>query len=223
MIRVEVLVSSPVYLVGLMHILNKARIAPVVANSSTDEDSVGRADVLLADAEALPADGVRRLTSLATYVPVLIVNYDCESGTDTYLLAGASAVIGRSDSADCIVRAVRAVAAGVEAKPCNCTSTSPAEQTAVTDHNLSDRETQVLRLISRGLTHGQIATRLGISPHTVDTYVKRLRTKLGVGNKAELTRVALLGWHITRSEPVTDPRAPRGDGRVLELVTPNVG
>ena len=50
----------------------------------------------------------------------------------------------------------------------------------------------MLRQISRGLTHGQIATRLGISPHTVDTYVKRIRAKLGVGNKAELTRVALV-------------------------------
>src|SRR3712207_8718729 len=38
-----------------------------------------------------------------------------------------------------------------------------------------------------------ISTRLGISRHTVDSYVKRIRAKLGVGNKAELTRVALLG------------------------------
>lgn len=45
----------------------------------------------------------------------------------------------------------------------------------------------------RGLTHLQIATRLGISPHTVDTYVKRIRAQARVGNKAELTRAALLG------------------------------
>ncbi|MFC7585743.1 response regulator transcription factor [Nonomuraea antimicrobica] len=51
----------------------------------------------------------------------------------------------------------------------------------------------MLRRISQGLTHGQIATRLGISRHTVDTYVKRIRAKLGAGNKAELTRAALLG------------------------------
>ena len=61
------------------------------------------------------------------------------------------------------------------------------------NQHLSEREEQVLRQIARGLTHGQIATRLGISPHTVDTYVKRIRAKLEVGNKAELTRAALLG------------------------------
>ena len=54
----------------------------------------------------------------------------------------------------------------------------------------------MLRHIARGLTHGQIATRLGISRHTVETYVSRIRVKLRVGNKAELTRAALLGGMV---------------------------
>ena len=56
---------------------------------------------------------------------------------------------------------------------------------------LSPREQQVLRFIASGMTHRQVARRIGISPHTVDTYVKRVRSKFGIGNKAELTRVAL--------------------------------
>jgi DNA-binding CsgD family transcriptional regulator len=56
---------------------------------------------------------------------------------------------------------------------------------------LSGREATVLRFVARGLTHEQIGRRMGISRHTVDTYVKRVRAKLGVGNKAELTRAAL--------------------------------
>ncbi|MFD7068321.1 response regulator transcription factor [Streptomyces sp. NPDC059913] len=56
---------------------------------------------------------------------------------------------------------------------------------------LSFRERQVLHHIAAGLTHGQTAHRLGISQHTVDTYVKRIRAKLGTGNKAQLTRAAL--------------------------------
>jgi len=74
---------------------------------------------------------------------------------------------------------------------------------------LSGRELQVLRQISRGLTHGQIATRLGISPHTVDTYVKRIRAKLGVGNKAELTRIALDGRLVSGRSATTEPARPR--------------
>ncbi|MFJ4336974.1 response regulator transcription factor [Streptomyces sp. NPDC088915] len=60
---------------------------------------------------------------------------------------------------------------------------------------LSVRERQVIRMLARGLTHHQIARRLGISHHTVDTYVKRMRSKLGLGNKAELVRAAMAyGW-----------------------------
>ncbi|MGI5429084.1 response regulator transcription factor [Streptomyces sp. CA-179760] len=56
---------------------------------------------------------------------------------------------------------------------------------------LSARERQVLRLIADGYTHDQTARRLGLSPHTVHTYVKRAKGKLGLGNKAELTRAVL--------------------------------
>jgi two-component system, NarL family, nitrate/nitrite response regulator NarL len=57
---------------------------------------------------------------------------------------------------------------------------------------LSRREREVLGYIARGYTHRQIATRIGVSKATVDTYVNRIRSKLGVGNKAELALLALV-------------------------------
>ncbi len=56
---------------------------------------------------------------------------------------------------------------------------------------LSPREREVLRHLVEGCTHDQAARRLGISRHTVDTYVKRIRSKLGAHNKAQLVRAAL--------------------------------
>jgi two-component system, NarL family, nitrate/nitrite response regulator NarL len=56
---------------------------------------------------------------------------------------------------------------------------------------LSPREEEALELIARGLTHAQAASRMGVSRATVDTYVERIRAKLHVGNKAELTQAAL--------------------------------
>jgi DNA-binding CsgD family transcriptional regulator len=56
---------------------------------------------------------------------------------------------------------------------------------------LSPREEETLDLIARGFTHAQVARRMGISKATVDTYVERIRGKLQVGNKAELTRAAM--------------------------------
>jgi DNA-binding NarL/FixJ family response regulator len=56
---------------------------------------------------------------------------------------------------------------------------------------LSPRERQVLALIAQGLTHHQIARRMDIAKATVDTYVERIRAKLRLGNKAELTIAAV--------------------------------
>lgn len=56
---------------------------------------------------------------------------------------------------------------------------------------LSPRERQVLGHIGIGMTHRQVARALGISQHTVDTYVKRIKGKLGSRNKADLTRAAI--------------------------------
>ena len=46
-------------------------------------------------------------------------------------------------------------------------------------------------MIAQGMTHKQIGTRLNLTKSTVDTYVYRLRQKLGGGNKAQLTRLAI--------------------------------
>jgi DNA-binding NarL/FixJ family response regulator len=60
---------------------------------------------------------------------------------------------------------------------------------------LAPREIETLRWIALGFTQAQIANRMGLSEATVNTYAKRIRGKLHVGNKADLTRVAIaLGY-----------------------------
>jgi DNA-binding NarL/FixJ family response regulator len=60
---------------------------------------------------------------------------------------------------------------------------------------LAPRELETVTLLAEGLTHRQISRRMGLTEATVSTYVKRLRAKLHVGNKAELTRrVIELGY-----------------------------
>ncbi|MEU7870001.1 LuxR C-terminal-related transcriptional regulator [Dactylosporangium sp. NPDC049140] len=63
---------------------------------------------------------------------------------------------------------------------------------------LSPREQQTLDLIASGFTHAQVASRMGVRKATVDTYVERIRAKLQLGNKAELTRAALDPAHRAR-------------------------
>ena len=56
---------------------------------------------------------------------------------------------------------------------------------------LTPRERDVLVMVAQGLTHKQIGTKLSLSKATVDTYVHRVRQKVGSGNKADLTRLAI--------------------------------
>jgi DNA-binding NarL/FixJ family response regulator len=59
---------------------------------------------------------------------------------------------------------------------------------------LTRRERQVLELLSAGMTMGQIATRIGISPRTVETHVAKVYRKLGVRTRVQaVSRAATLG------------------------------
>jgi DNA-binding NarL/FixJ family response regulator len=138
------------------------------------------------------------------------LNNESATDGDVYLRAGALGVVSKAESGENIIRAVKMVASGTPVCAASAASQPTVERTRTPGYQLSGREEQVLLLIAHGITHEQIAIRLGISPHTVDTYVKRIRSKLGVGNKAELTRAALLaqiGWRTT--DDLTDaPLAP---------------
>ena len=69
--------------------------------------------------------------------------------------------------------------------------------------HLAPRERETLHWIASGYTHAQIATRMGLSEATVNTYAKRLRAKLDARNKAELTRMAIEFGLVPRGRPDT--------------------
>ncbi|OKK17199.1 hypothetical protein AMK16_20045 [Streptomyces sp. CB00455] len=56
---------------------------------------------------------------------------------------------------------------------------------------LAPRELEALRHIAAGRTYLQTARHMGLSKHTVDAYLRRIRAKLGINNTAEMTRLAI--------------------------------
>lgn len=65
---------------------------------------------------------------------------------------------------------------------------------------LTSRELEVLKALAHGMTHKEIARQLDLSKATVDTYVQRIRRKLDVGNKAQLTLAAYALGLILRED-----------------------
>jgi DNA-binding NarL/FixJ family response regulator len=66
-------------------------------------------------------------------------------------------------------------------------SPRPSARTGVT---MSPRETEVLELITKGFTYEEIAQRMGVTRHTVQTFVRRIYAKLEVGSKIEAINAA---------------------------------
>jgi two-component system response regulator NreC len=91
---------------------------------------------------------------------------------------------------DELVQAVRSAAAGeTYLQPALGARLAAEPRTAASD--LSERETDVLRLIALGHTNAEIAEQLYISVRTVETHRAHIQQKLGVSSRAELVRSAL--------------------------------
>jgi DNA-binding NarL/FixJ family response regulator len=71
----------------------------------------------------------------------------------------------------------------------------PSARDGVPKGELSERETEVLRLIAFGHSYKEIAAQLGVSARTVETYKTRLMEKLSIRTRADIVRYAQLkGW-----------------------------
>ncbi|MFE5090770.1 response regulator transcription factor [Streptomyces sp. NPDC056638] len=72
-----------------------------------------------------------------------------------------------------------------------------ALKTVVCEPTLTPRKRQVLTLLAGGETYWGIGRRLGISPHTVDTHLRRLRDKTGTTNRTQLVVLAIQRGYLT--------------------------
>lgn len=124
--------------------------------------------------------------------------------------AGAAAVVHKSVDMPELLDVVRQVAAGATVLPAGPTSTWLRAMSAERERSwrartlrdaLTAREVEVLRLLADGCNSAAIADRLVITPDTVQTHVRNLLGKLGVGSRLEAAALAVrLG--------LVDPQAP---------------
>ena len=173
----------------------------VVATAGDVDDAVRRAtatrpDVVLLDLNLPSGSGVSVPTRLPEGTRVLVLS---ASGDHTDVLdavrAGATGYLVKSASREELLDAVRRTAAGVAFfTPGLAGLVLGAFRASEAVHegpHLTDRETEVLRLVAKGLSYRQIAERLGISHRTVQNHVQNTLDKLQLDNRVQLTRYAI--------------------------------
>ncbi|MBC2878779.1 MULTISPECIES: response regulator [Streptomyces] len=188
----------------------------VVATAGDGPQAVRRAraaapDVLVLDLNLPGLPGVAVCKELVGENPALRVLVLSASGEHADVLeavkSGATGYLVKSASTEELLAAVRSTAAGdpvftpglaglvlgeyrrLAAEPA---PTAPASGPSAPEApRLTDRETQVLRLVAKGLSYKQIAERLVISHRTVQNHVQNTLGKLQLHNRVELVRYAI--------------------------------
>ncbi|MFI5607698.1 response regulator [Amycolatopsis sp. NPDC051903] len=163
-----------------------------------------RPDVVLMDLNLDGTSGVDATREITTELPDTRVLVLSASGEHSDVLeavkAGASGYLVKSASVAELVDAVRRTAegdpvftaglAGLVLGEYRRMADTPSSGEA-TPPRLTERETDVLRLVAKGLTARQIAERLVLSHRTVENHVQSTLRKLQLHNRVELARYAI--------------------------------
>jgi len=156
-----------------------------------------RPDVLLMDVRMPVVDGIeatRRLLANIDDPPpgLVLTTFENDDYVFDALAAGASGFLLKRARPDEVVRAIRLLAAGdsllfpaairqLAARH----SRTGAPTDGIDAAGLTDRESEVLRLIAQGLSNAEIAGQLTVSLETVKTHVAHVLTKLGARDRTQ--------------------------------------
>lgn len=169
-----------------------------------DRAAAARPQVVLMDMTLTDGNGAEATSAVLAASPdshVLVLSASSERDDVLEAVkAGASGYLVKSASVAELIDAVRATAAGQPVFTPGLAglvlgeyrrmSTQPADEASDLP-TLTDRETEVLRLVAKGLTSRQIGTRLSVSHRTVENHVQSTLRKLQLANRVELARYAI--------------------------------
>jgi len=196
-IRVLLVDDHPVVRSGLAGLLGGEPDIEVVGEASDGREGVGRAaelgpDVVLMDLRMPVMDGVEATALIvATDGPRVLVltTYDTDADILRAVEAGATGYLLKDTPRDELVEAVRAASRGetVLAPPL----AAKLMRQVRSNDQLTAREVEVLSLVSRGMSNGDIAKELFIGEATVKTHLLHVFDKLGVSDRTAAVTTAM--------------------------------
>jgi len=183
----------------LARVLNRADGFRCVSQHPSAEDALKdlpnvKPEVVLMDINLPGMNGVecvRQLKQLSPQIQVMMLTvYEDTENIFNALAAGASGYMLKRTSSKELLEAIQELHRGGSPMTMHIArkvvqslqKSAPAEQPG---ESLSEREQQVLDLLSRGLIYKEIAEKLGISYETVHTYIRRIYEKLQVRTRTE--------------------------------------
>jgi DNA-binding NarL/FixJ family response regulator len=198
-IQVLLNVPSPALRAGLRALLSSDQSIRIVNDSLDEDDLRSEADMIITSASPasfrnvlLTNNGLGDSLSAA----VLFLSDDQVNVREMRRLFGVWGVLPSDASAEELTAAIHALSQGLIVGTSTLLFESDAEIEPLSHGPLTDRESEVLGLLSKGLANKQIAVALGISEHTVKFHVSSIYSKLNVTNRTEALREGLRGGWI---------------------------
>jgi DNA-binding NarL/FixJ family response regulator len=208
-VRVMVVDDQALIRDGLMTLLGATADLEPVAAASNGAEAVALArrhvpDVILMDLRMPELDGVGATAQIKAAQPqieiVVLTTHADDASILAALNAGARGYLTKDAGMAEISRAIHAAAAGqglldpvVQSRLLAAASGAPAPPDPASADNadeLTPRELEVLALIARGRSNGEIAAALFVSAATVKTHVNHVFAKIGVRDRAQAVHYA---------------------------------
>jgi len=204
LIKVLIVDDHALVRMGIRRLLDDLPDMEVVADAESGEQALAlvkshKPDVVLLDMKMPGIDGwevTRRLKKSHPQVKVIAVTAMCAEPLPTRVLQlGAMGYLTKESGAEEMAAAIRKVSKGekylsAEIAQKMAINSLEAVQDSPFDL-LSEREMQVMLMITRGMTVQDIADRLFLSSKTINGYRYRMFEKLGIKNDVELTFLAM--------------------------------
>lgn len=193
----------------------------LLVNAQTDMETIGEAengrvavrlaqelkpDVLVMDISMPELNGLKATAKLKQCCPeikILTLTRHTDDGYLQELLrAGVNGYVLKQSASAELIRAIRHVAAGnsyldpaLTQRVFGAYASRTQSQNPDPNKTLTDRETEVLRLIALGYSNKEVAANLSLSVKTVEAHKANAMRKLDIGSRLGIVRFAILqGW-----------------------------
>jgi two-component system NarL family response regulator len=196
-IRVLIVDDHPVVRAGLASMLGTQAELQVVGSASSGEEALEKIrndgpDVLLLDLRMPGMNGIDMLLAARSggsqVHAIILSSYETDEDIYRAVQAGAQGYLLKDTPLKEMVEAIRTVNAGKRYIPRQI-ATRLAER--MMRSNLTARELEILKMLSKGPTNKQIGRALGISDHTVRNHVNSIIEKLEVSDRTEAATTAI--------------------------------